>query len=76
MIHYWWVKKNRIKDLYNKKQIDLYFLKLSKEILYTNNVSFPPTILSPSPVLPFSISMYVSFPGMIGQVLGSLHSGC
>jgi hypothetical protein len=34
MIHYWWVKKNRIKDLYNKKQIDLHFLKLSKEILY------------------------------------------
>ena len=37
----------------------------------TRSVSAPPTILSPSPVRPFSISIVVSRPGMIGHVRGS-----
>ena len=40
----------------------------------TSRVSAPPTMLSPSPVRPFSISMVVSRPGMTGHVLGSVDS--
>lgn len=37
----------------------------------TSRVSQPPTMLSPRPVRPLEISMVVSQPGMMGQVVGS-----
>ena len=42
-----------------------------KAPILTNKVSAPPTMLSPNPVLPFSITIRVSWPGMTGQVKGS-----
>lgn len=44
---------------------------MSTKRLLTSNVSLPPTMLSPSPELPFEISRMVSWPGTIGQVAGS-----
>lgn len=37
----------------------------------TSRVSAPPTMLRPSPVRPLEISIVVSQPGIMGQVVGS-----
>lgn len=37
----------------------------------TKSVSLPPTMLRPSPILSLLISIVVSRPGLIGQVMGS-----
>lgn len=41
----------------------------------TKGVSFPPTMLRPSPDCPLDISIIISWPGMIGHVAGSTDRG-
>lgn len=48
--------------------LDFLFLLL---LLLTSRVSQPPTMLRPRPVRPLEMSMVVSQPGMMGQVVGS-----